>query len=115
MLAMLRDRLAPGSKIVIRSPNMLSIRGLRNLLRDAAFRRLLRQKRLASGIHLSSFGSLKEWCVRSQINVDEIVTPFADPDDGSLGRWAASIGSFLPKTLSRFLSPFLLLSATISP
>lgn len=116
LLTTLGDCLAPGSKIVIRSPNMLSIRGLRNLLKDTTFRRLLRQKRLAAaGVHLSSSGSLREWCVQSQMNVDRIVTPLADPNDGALGRCAARIGGFLPDVLSRFLAPFLLLSATKSP
>lgn len=115
LLTMLGDCLAPGSKIVIRSPNMLSIRGLRNLLRDATFRRLLRQKRLANGVHLSSLGSLRKWCAQSQMNVDRIVAPFSDPDDGALGRWASRIGGFLPEMFSRFLAPFLLLSATKSP
>lgn len=115
LLSTLRNCLVPGSKIVIRSPNMLSIRGLRNLLMDSAFRRLLSQKQLAGGVHLSSFGSLREWCARSRMDVDRIVTPFADPDDGALGRWAVRVGGFLPEMLSRFFAPFLLLSAVESP
>jgi 2-polyprenyl-3-methyl-5-hydroxy-6-metoxy-1,4-benzoquinol methylase len=110
LLSTLNESLAPEVKIIIRSPNMLSARGLRNLLGDVAFRRLLRQKRLEHGVYLSSVGTMRDWCDRSSMTIDGIVTPLAKSDDGTLGRWAARIGGVLPTYFARLLAPCLLIS-----
>lgn len=114
LLSMLNEALPPEARIVIRSPNMLSARGLRTLLGDVAFRRLLRQKRLEQGVYLSSVGTMRDWCARSRMTIGGIITPLARSDDGTLGKWAARIGGVLPKYLARLLAPFLLISVANS-
>jgi 2-polyprenyl-3-methyl-5-hydroxy-6-metoxy-1,4-benzoquinol methylase len=110
LLTTLNDLLPVGSRIVIRSPNMISIRGLRYLLKHPILFRLLRQKRLATGVHLSSFRTMRAWCVGSRANIDGVALSFASSEDGTLGKWAALVGRFLPSVFGRFLAPSLLLS-----
>jgi 2-polyprenyl-3-methyl-5-hydroxy-6-metoxy-1,4-benzoquinol methylase len=115
LLSTLNDCLAPRVKIVVRSPNMLSISGLRNLLRDSAFVRLLRHKRLADGVHLSSLGTMRDWFIRAQMRIDETAVHFTDWEEAEMGRRRRGIGGLLPEVLSRFFAPFLLFSAIRSP
>jgi 2-polyprenyl-3-methyl-5-hydroxy-6-metoxy-1,4-benzoquinol methylase len=78
LLTKISGSLAPGSTILIQSPNMFSVRAFREALRHSA--NLPFGKPYSStGLRFSSVGAVKSWCQRSGLIVKRTDSIFEDP------------------------------------
>ncbi|MCK1328786.1 MULTISPECIES: methyltransferase domain-containing protein [unclassified Bradyrhizobium] len=109
LLLISSDFMQRGATLVIQSPNMMSLRGLRSLLRGGRSTFLTDYE--TAGTHFSSAAAIRRWCTSSGLKVDGMSRILANRDDGRLGM-ASTICRYLPASLSSMAATSILASAS---
>lgn len=109
LLALASAFMHQGATLVIQSPNMMSLRGLRCLLRGAHSTFFANYESV--GTHFSSARTIRNWCISSGLTVDKISQILPDRGDGKLGI-ASSFGSYLPGPLSSAVATSIVATAS---
>jgi 2-polyprenyl-3-methyl-5-hydroxy-6-metoxy-1,4-benzoquinol methylase len=97
------------SILVIQTPNMMSLRGVRRQLRGA--RSTLFSDYESAGTHFSSARTVRNWCINSGFKIERMLRILAPRGDGMLGMTSA-VGDYLPGALSSPLATSIIVTAT---
>jgi 2-polyprenyl-3-methyl-5-hydroxy-6-metoxy-1,4-benzoquinol methylase len=111
VLSQLSDCLALNSAVIIQSPNMMSLRAVREASGRFANQPFGRNYS-STGAHFSSVGRVKNWCSASGMKINRTKGIFDRPEVSTLGRISAAIGDFLPASLAFLLAPSFVISAS---
>jgi|tagenome__1003787_1003787.scaffolds.fasta_scaffold20990059_15 2-polyprenyl-3-methyl-5-hydroxy-6-metoxy-1,4-benzoquinol methylase len=111
VLRELRGFLSVDSTAIIQSPNMMSLRAIRELYGSFG-NRPFRREYSSTGAHFSSPGKLKNWCSASGMKIDRMEAVFDPPEVSTLGRISAAIGNLLPASLRFLVAPSFVIAAS---
>jgi hypothetical protein len=110
LLSLSREFMHSRSTFIVQSPNMMSLRALRQHLKGTP--RLMPFGDYGSTrAHFSSARTVRNWLINSGLGVEEVIGVRTDPGDGMLGRISAT-GDYLPRTISLPLATSIVVTGT---
>lgn len=114
VLSRLIDCLSDGSTLIIQSPNMLSLRTIRQISHDLSVLQLGKGYS-TTGVHLSTARRVKRWCIKSGMKIDQTIGVRNRQETNTYGKITSAISGFLPKFFAISLATSVVVSAKRSP
>jgi SAM-dependent methyltransferase len=110
VLSKLRDCLSEGSTLIIQIPNMLSPRSIGAALRELSLVGF-RKGYPSTGVHFSSIPSVKNWCVRSGMKIDQVSGDLDSASGSLLGRMLNAVINSVPSFVAIWFATSVVISA----
>jgi 2-polyprenyl-3-methyl-5-hydroxy-6-metoxy-1,4-benzoquinol methylase len=114
VLSKLMDCLCDNSTLIVQSPNMLSLRTIRQILQDMSVLQL-RKGYSATGVHLSTARRVRRWCTKSGMKIDQTIGVRNRQETSTFGKITALVGDFLPTSLAISFATSVVVSAKRLP
>ncbi len=99
VLFRLMDCLRDNSTLIIQSPNMLSIRTIRQISQDMPILQLGKGHSI-TGVHLSTAPRVRRWCTKSGMKIDRTIGVLNRQETSKFGKITAAVGGRLPTFLA---------------
>lgn len=110
LLSRLQNFLSTDSSIIIQSPNMISLRAIRSMLRDYASVPFGKDYE-TTGAHFSSIRTMRNWCAASGLMIDRIERTVDRSQEKPFGSSREAIASYLSGSFILSLAPSIVVSA----
>lgn len=99
VLSKLMDCLCDSSTLIIQSPNMLSLRTIRQMSHDMSVLQLGKGYS-ATGAHLSTARRVRRWCTKSGMKIDQTIGARNRQETSTFGKFTSAVSDLLPKSLA---------------
>lgn len=114
VLSRLMDCVGDNSTLIIQSPNMLSLRTIRQISQDMSVLQLGKGYS-TTGVHLSTARRVRRWCIKSGMKIDQTIGVRIRQETTTFGKITSAVGDLIPTSLAISFATSVVVSAKWFP